>query len=100
MARLFVIVYALAVLIHCVYASSLSERTEDEQRLEAGGESLRKVGDLETKLRDDVIKELRDMQELEAALRRDLGLVHEKKRQLEIKRSGPIRCLINSGACL
>jgi len=101
MSRLLFFVYGVLMLMHCVYASSLlTEREDGQQRLEsAGGESLRKVGHLETKLRNDVIKELRDMEELERALRTNLGLVEEKKRQLEIKRSEPIRCLINSESC-
>ena len=58
------------------------------------------MGLLEQRLRDDVIRELRDVDQLEEALSRNLDLIHEKKRQLEIKRSQPLRCLVNSEACL
>jgi hypothetical protein len=90
---------ALIVLAHCLYTScALQLDPRDDSRavqMEAG-----RVGLLEQRLRDDVIRELRDVDQLEEALSRNLGLVHEKKRQLEIKRSQPLRCLVNSEACL
>lgn len=59
-----------------------------------------RVGLLEQRLREDVIRELRDIEQLESQLSRNVELVQAKKRQLEIKRSQPLRCYINSEACL
>jgi len=88
----------LLVLVHCVYASTLLDTSsQDESRIEMDSG---KVGLLEQRLRDDVMREIRDIEQLEAAFRRNLGLIHEKKRQLEIKRNQPMRCLVNSDLCL
>jgi len=95
---LLIVSAVLIVFVHCVYASTLLDSSSrDESRIEMDSG---KVSFLEQKLREDILRELRDIDQLETALRKNLGLVHEKKRQLEIKRSQPIHCLVNSDLCL
>jgi len=47
-----------------------------------------KVRLMEQRLHSDVQRELRDVAELEHQLARSLEMIHARKRQLEIKRSG------------
>ena len=54
---------------------------------------------LERKLREDIEHQIADVLQLERQLMGHLSLIHEKKRQLEIKKRSPIQCLVNLVSC-
>ena len=64
----------------------------------AGARDLR-ISFLEQKLREDIERELADVAALEQQLHSHLNLIHEKKRQLEIKKREPVQCLVNIVSC-
>lgn len=81
MKLLFVLV---ALFVYCGHTSAMLEpRDEVRAQLEPW-----KVRLTEQRLHDDIRAELRDVTELERQLAHSLDMIHTRKRQLEIKRSG------------
>jgi len=54
---------------------------------------------LERHLRSDILSQIAHLEALERSLIQGLEGIHEKKRQLEIKKRSPIQCLVNLVSC-
>nr|QUP52015.1 allatostatin-C [Urechis unicinctus] len=89
---------ALVLAVNCLLAVITAASPIEDNFNEIGAKSSR-VAFLETKLREDIERELADVMELESQLQKNINMISEKKRQLEIKKREPLHCLVNIVSC-
>lgn len=86
-------------LSYCVYTTSSAPSSEvDSKALAEVPNNFRSMM-MSKKLSQAYETQLEHLQEIESALRHNLGLISEKKRQLEIKKRAHRECLVSLLAC-
>jgi len=91
------VVLAIA-LAYCVSIATSAPAIDDSQQLAEAPTDYRSMM-LVKRLREAYESQLQHLNQIEAALRHNLGLISEKKRQLEIKKRSPVQCLVNLISC-
>jgi len=86
-------------LAYCVYTTSSAPSSEvDSKALAQIPNNFRQMM-MSRKLKAAYDTQLHQLNEIEEALRSNLGLISEKKRQLEIKKRAHRECLVSLLAC-
>jgi len=97
-------VFVVLLIVNCLFVTYTTAAQIPHDEMAAGYpidevSTELKLSYLEKKLKEDIERELHDVMAMENQLHHNMKMVQEKKRQLEIKKRTPVRCLVNVIAC-